>query len=120
MVACPTPVRAAEDWLEPRDTEEGEKENQTWINRGETRAGRTQSLPRCVFMLRVVIIIWTSSVRSLENARCARLVVCLKLMCNSHSAGLGPSFIYLKTIIFKKNIRVWNVKRNTLRCVFAT
>lgn len=88
MVACPTPVRAAEDWLEPRDTEEGEKENQTWIIRGETRAGRTQSLPRCVFMLYVVIITRTSSVRNLENARCARQVVCLKLMRKSHSLGL--------------------------------
>lgn len=31
VVACPTPVRAADDWLEPRDREDGKRENQNWI-----------------------------------------------------------------------------------------
>lgn len=31
VVACPTPVRAADDWLKPRDREGGNKENQNWI-----------------------------------------------------------------------------------------
>lgn len=31
MAACPTPVRAAENWLEPRDREGGKRENQIWI-----------------------------------------------------------------------------------------
>lgn len=51
-VACPTPVRAAEDWLEPRDAEQqGEKENQTWITAPFLRSARTSRAARrlCAF-----------------------------------------------------------------------
>lgn len=62
-VACPSPVRAAEDWLEPRDTEQqGEKENQTWIT-APGRAPCVYTVPRAARRGR------TSPVRVLDYAR---------------------------------------------------
>lgn len=50
VVACPTPVRAAENWLEPRDREAGKRENQIWIIATiETHSGKL-NICWCVYL----------------------------------------------------------------------
>lgn len=101
VVACPTPVRAAEDWLEPRDREGGNKENQTWII--ALKRARANSTSARVFIWRIRVqraeeqclcVIWKCSI--------CQCYVCLKLICTLNSRGGGIPLPSRVQIVSKK------------------